>query len=82
MANMAPEDLEIAEKLCISDLDFKKLWEEHISLKTRISELSEKRFLTSDEEMEIKKLKRQKLLGKEKIIMKINDYKVGVSQPA
>ncbi len=78
MISMAPEDLEIAGKLRESDPEFKMLWDEHLSLKKRLKELTNKDFLTSDEEAEIKKIKRTKLLGKDKMAMKINQYKVVV----
>ena len=79
--NMAPEDFEIAMKLCDSDPDFKKLWDEHQDLKEKARELASKSFLTTDEEIEVKRIKRLKLWGKDKIAQKIRGYKVNVSPP-
>ena len=56
MGNMTPEDYEIAVKLCDRDPEFKKLWEEHHELKSRLKDLREKGHLTPDEEMEMKKI--------------------------
>jgi len=80
--NMAPEDFEIAMKLCAADPEFKKLWDEHHELKERARELGDKVFLTPEEELEVKKIKRLKLWGKDKIAEKIRDYKVAVPPPA
>jgi hypothetical protein len=82
MGNMSPEDYAIAMKLCAKDDDFKDLWDEHQILKTKLKELESRRFLTSEEEVEMKKLKRLKLTGKDKIAVKISEYKVAVSGPA
>jgi len=78
LSNMAPEDLEIARKLCETDLEFKLLWEEHKQLKDRLEQFKDKTFLTEQEQVEIKKLKHKKLLGKDKIAMKINQHKAVV----
>jgi uncharacterized protein len=79
MGNMAPEEYEIAMRLCDQDPEFKQLWEEHRRLKTRLSELQAKAFLSADEELEVKRIKRVKLAGKDRIAEKIRDFKVGVS---
>lgn len=79
---MAPEDLEIAIKLCESDPEFKKLWDEHHELKEKVRELDQKTYLTPEEEIEVKRIKRIKLRGKDRIAEKIRDYKVSVAPPA
>ena len=79
MANMAPDDIRIADMLCQKDPEFKELWDEHQTLKDRAKELSGKRFLTSEEEAEVKRIKKMKLSGKDKIALKIREYKVSVS---
>jgi len=77
--NMAPDDFEIAMKLCETDPEFKKLWDEHHELKGKARGLAEKPFLTPEEQVEVKRIKRLKLWGKDKIAEKIRDYKVAVS---
>jgi len=77
--NMSPEDYEIALRLCGQDTEFKSLWDEHQSLKERLKTLSGKGRLTPEEEVEEKRLKRQKLWGKDKIAMKIREQKVSSS---
>ncbi len=81
MGNMAPEEYEIAMKLCGDDPEFKQLWDEHHDLKQKLTSLREKSYLTTEEEVEVKRIKRVKLAGKDKIAEKIRDYKVGVSPP-
>jgi len=81
MTNMPPEDLKIALQLCESDDEFKELWDKHQALKETLRRLQEKSRLTSEEEAEVKKLKLQKLVGKDKIALKIANYKLAVSAP-
>lgn len=77
--NMGAEEYEIALRLYTADPEFRELWDEHQSLKDRLRQLSGKQFLTSEEEMEIKRIKRRKLWGKDKIAMKIREKKVSPS---
>jgi len=81
MPNMTPEDLEIARKLCDGDDEFRELWDEHQALKERLRKLQEKTHLTAEEEVEVKKLKLQKLVGKDRIALKILNYKEAVPAP-
>ena len=76
MTNMTPADLEIATKLNEVDSEFRELWDEHQILKETLRRLTEKRYLTPEEEVEMKRLKLLKLVGKDKIAMKIAAYKV------
>jgi len=80
-ANMSKEDHEIALSLCESDNEFMELWQEHKDLKKQLKELESKPRLSSEEEIEIKRIKRLKLQGKDRIAQKINQYKVAVSSP-
>lgn len=79
--NMSKEDYEIALSLCENDTEFMELWQEHQDLKEQLKELEAKSHLSSEEEMEIKRIKRLKLQGKDRIAQKINQYKVAVSTP-
>jgi len=79
--NMSEEELAIAKKLIETDPEFNDLWQEHLELKRKLKELETKGHLTLEDENEIKKIKRLKLMGKDKIATKIHDYKVGVLSP-
>jgi uncharacterized protein len=79
VGNMAPQEYAIAMSLCERDAEFKTLWDEHRELKQQLSELQAKPFLTADEELEVKRMKRVKLAGKDRIAQKIRESKVDVS---
>ncbi|MFO8057756.1 MAG: YdcH family protein [bacterium] len=79
--NMSKEDYEIALSLCENDPEFMELWQEHQDLKEQLKELESRSHLSSEEEMEIKRIKRLKLQGKDRIAQKINQYKVAVATP-
>lgn len=81
-SNMNPEDFEIAMKLQESDDEFRALWEEHLDLKQKLNDLRNKPYLTSQDELEVKRIKRIKLAGKDKIAVKIREYKEGVVDTA
>lgn len=74
--NMAPEDYEVAKKLCETDPEFLTLWDEHKKLKEKLRDLHEKKSLSDQDQVEIKKLKTKKLRGKDRIAVKIRQHKV------
>ena len=69
------KEQEIIEYLKKENEDFRKLLEEHHSLDTTLSDLDKKVYLTSEEEIERKKLQKQKLAKKDKMAELIRDYK-------
>jgi uncharacterized protein YdcH (DUF465 family) len=79
--NMSAEEYEIAMRLTESDPEFKRLWEEHRELKRRLNDLQAKPFRSAEDEVEIKRMKRLKLQGKDRIAEKIREFKVGVVPP-
>ncbi len=79
--NMSKEDYEIALSLCERDTEFLELWQEHKDLKKQLKDLESKPILSSEEEIEVKRIKRLKLQGKDRIAQKINQFKVAVSSP-
>ncbi|RLD94194.1 MAG: DUF465 domain-containing protein [Aquificota bacterium] len=59
---------EIIEKLMETHEEFKKLKAEHAQLEARLEEIySSKRFFSTEEEVEIKSIKRRKLQLKDKM---------------
>ncbi len=60
-------DTEIIEKLMSVNEDFRKLKEEHAKLEERLEELQGKKYITTEEEIEIKAIKRRKLELKDKM---------------
>jgi len=69
------KEREIVEFLKQGNDEFKKLSEEHRSLDVLLAEIDSKRYLTSEEEVERKKLQKQKLLKKDRMAELVRDYK-------
>lgn len=72
---MKEED--IVEVLKKENAEFRKLTEEHRDLEKLLARIDSKRFLTPEEEVERKKIQKQKLLKKDKMAVLIRDYKKG-----
>ncbi len=70
---------EIIEKLRENNEEFKKLEMEHRDLDKRIDEISKKPYLTPSEDMEKKKLQKEKLIKKDRIANIIREYKKSVN---
>ena len=68
---------EIVEVLKKENSEFKKLTEEHSDLEELLAKIDSKRFLTPEEELERKKIQKQKLLKKDKMAALIRGYKKG-----
>lgn len=69
------KDQEISEKLAEENEEFKQLSEEHSELDRKLTELSEKRYLTPEEQMEKKRIKKNKLRRKDMMAGMIKQYK-------
>ncbi|NPA14960.1 MAG: DUF465 domain-containing protein [Deferribacteres bacterium] len=69
-------DAEIIERLMEVNDDFRKLKEEHAKLEERLEELQNKKYITVEEEIEIKAIKRKKLELKDKM----NEFVVKVKR--
>lgn len=69
------KEQEIVDSLTRENIEFKKLMEEHHSLEDMLSEIDKKIYLTSEEEIERKKLQKQKLLKKDKMAELIRDFR-------
>jgi hypothetical protein len=66
---------EIVELLKKENEEFRKLTEEHKNLEKLLSKIDSKRFLTPEEEVERKKIQKQKLLKKDRMAALIRDFK-------
>jgi uncharacterized protein YdcH (DUF465 family) len=69
------KEQQIVERLKEENEEFKRLSEEHRSLDTLLAEIDSKRYLTPEEEVERKKIQKQKLLKKDKMAELIRKYK-------
>lgn len=66
---------EIIELLKRESEEFKKLSEEHRSLDMLLAKIDSKRYLTPDEEIERKRIQKQKLLKKDRMAELVREYK-------
>lgn len=64
---MEKRDLELIEKYINKDVELKKYVEEHGDLEKKLNELKNKPYLTAEQEAEVKRLKKIKLAGRDKI---------------
>ncbi len=69
------KEQEIIERLRVENETFRKLIEEHRSLENVLEEIDKKRYLTAEEQIERKKVQKQKLLKKDKMAELIRDFK-------
>ena len=72
---MEKRDKLLIEKHINTDDELKKYVEEHILFEKQLDELSEKVYLTPDEEMKQKELKKLKLAGRDKIEEILKKYR-------
>ena len=71
---MSNRTAEIQRILSSEDEEFQKWIEEHHACESRLSELSSKREVTTDEELEEKTLKKRKLHLKDQMAERIRSY--------
>jgi uncharacterized protein YdcH (DUF465 family) len=69
------KEQEIIEKLLKDNEEFKKVSEEHHQLDGLLTEIDKKVYLTPEEEIERKKLQKQKLAKKDKMAEMIRDFR-------
>ena len=67
------------EELAVTDLEFRRLHEEHRHHEERLQLLAAKARLSEDEEMEEKRLKKEKLLIKDRMEAIARTHRVGVA---
>ena len=72
---MERRDKLLIEKHISHDDELKKFVEEHILFEKQLDELNEKIYLTPDEEMKQKELKKLKLAGRDKIEEILQKYR-------
>jgi len=69
---------EIVEALKRENQEFKKLSEEHRNLDHLIVEIDKRVYLTTEEEIERKKIQKLKLAKKDRMAVLIREYKKGL----
>lgn len=72
---MEKEDEELIRTLLDKDGELKRYYEEHVSLERQLATFQHKHFLTSEEEVEKKRLQKLKLAGKDHIMEILGKYR-------
>lgn len=68
-------DTEISEILKKENDEYKKLYEEHKQLEQVLADIDRNKYLTPEEEMERKRIQKQKLIKKDRMAELIRKYK-------
>ena len=69
------KEAEVKDFLRNENEEYKKIEEEHRKLNQYLDEMSKKKYLSSEEEIEKKKLQKQKLQFKDRLAQLIREYK-------
>ncbi len=64
---MEPSDLELISSLLDEDQELAGLWAEHLELEKTLDEMNQRIYLSSEEQMERKRLQKLKLAGRDRI---------------
>lgn len=65
----------VVAKLINENDEFKKLQDEHAQLESELEELSQKKFLSVEEDLRFKELKKMKLAGKDRMTQILSQAK-------
>ena len=65
---MEAKEEALIQSLIGTDPELRRHYEEHVDLKRQLENLRQKSFLTEEEELEQKRIQKQKLAGKDRIM--------------
>lgn len=71
---MPQTEEELKQELLADDPEFKALYEDHRKAEGQLEELEQKSFLSEEDELEIKQLKRHKLFLKDRMAAILRDH--------
>ncbi len=69
---------DLLEKVRTSNDEFRKLYDEHLTLKTRVEELNKMKFLTPEQEIEKKTIQKKKLQQKDRMNEIVGEYEASL----
>jgi uncharacterized protein YdcH (DUF465 family) len=72
---MEPDDSALIAHLKEANPEFRQLFEEHLQYEQQLDEFNKLRFLTSEQEVEKKRVQKIKLRGKDRMAELLRDYK-------
>lgn len=64
---MDPSDKDLIQANLGSDPELAKLWAEHLELETKLDEMNQRLYLSTEEQVERKRLQKLKLAGRDRI---------------
>ncbi|MBI4798906.1 MAG: DUF465 domain-containing protein [Desulfarculus sp.] len=64
---MEQKDLELIRELVDSDQELAELWRRHLELETQLENMNQRVYLTSEEQVERKRLQKIKLAGRDRM---------------
>ncbi len=71
---MDQKELALVQKLAPSHPDVKSLWDEHVLYEKQLEKLESKPYRTPVEDQDLRRLKKQKLEGKTKLVELLDRY--------
>ncbi|WP_027184907.1 DUF465 domain-containing protein [Desulfovibrio inopinatus] len=72
---MEQRDLDLIAKIVDENAELKGLYEEHIQFEKILEKYESKPFLTPEEDLEVKELKKKKLAGKTEMMSLLEQYR-------
>jgi uncharacterized protein YdcH (DUF465 family) len=72
---MEPREEQMIASFVDQDPELRRYYEEHLELEKRLDDLNGRIYLSPEEEVERKRLQKQKLIGKDKIMQILGRYK-------
>lgn len=76
---MEMDENALIEQLKARDPEFRQLMEEHLQYEQQLGEINNLRYLTSEQEIEKKRIQKLKLMGKDRMAEILKDHKSRVS---
>ena len=69
---------DLLEKVRTSNNEFRKLYDDHLTLKSRVDELNKMKFLTPEQEVEKKTIQKKKLQQKDRMNEIVGEYEASL----
>lgn len=69
---------DLLEKVRTSNNEFRKLYDAHLTLKSRVDELNKMKFLTPEQEVEKKTIQKKKLQQKDRMNEIVGEYEASL----
>jgi uncharacterized protein len=77
---METDENTLIEHLKQTDPEFRRLMEEHLRYEQQLQEFNKLRYLTSEQEIEKKRVQKTKLRGKDRMVEILKEYKARLSK--